>query len=686
MRSVVRLAGPLMVCAAVCVLGTNELRSQTPGVLRGFVYDDKGSAIAGATVSVSSPTQGTTGRGAVTDRSGVFQIPGLSPSRDYAVSAAFPGFSTVIVSPIEVEAGRTSRVRITLPPESLLGERVEVRARPEAIEPDSTTTQTRFSSEFIEALPILGRNYQDILTLAPGVSDTDGDGNPNIHGARDTDVRTLVDGVSTVDPLTGKVGQQLNIESIDEIEVKTAGATAEFGRAQGGFVNVITKSGGNLFSGTFKFYWRGSALDGKGAGNDEPLLHGGQSSLSISDLNFNDYKPFLSVGGPIKRDRAWYFLTTEYIQEQEPVNAVSQTFVTTMRQKRVFGKLSWDVTPSQKLVFTATYDPFERDNQGLDFFTQPESAFRTKEGGRNFVLKEMAIFNPNAFLETTLQWFQSNPRQIPNLGQDTNHNGVLFVDLNLDGFLSASERDPGEDWDRDGAWDVFEDLNHNLRPDPGEDLDHDGRIPVVNAHCEGATREDKDCDGHLDNVNEDTNHNSILDIDAGEDRDGDRHLDDGTEDRNHDGVLDDRPFPQASDQVREFLPDGTSVLLPAAYPYPHLRPLPPDQDYRIDLGRSSGPISGPYFRDSDSRRKRIALRQDLSAFVPDRHGQHDIKLGGIVEREGYDQNMHQLPTLVTTPPGKLDPGSVSVDSGGDASNTAGSITAGLYVQDLYKPR
>src|SRR2546426_10310133 len=83
------------------------------------------------------------------------------------------------------------------------------------------------SSEFIDALPILGRDYQDVLTLAPGVSDVDGDGNPTIHGSRDTDVITLVDGVSTNDPLTGKRGQEINIDSIQEIEVKTAGATAE---------------------------------------------------------------------------------------------------------------------------------------------------------------------------------------------------------------------------------------------------------------------------------------------------------------------------------------------------------------------------------------------------------------------------------------------------------------------------
>src|SRR5207249_3003153 len=153
--------------------------------------------------------------------------------------------------------------------ETSLVQRVEVKAEPRIVSLDETTTQTRFSAELIDSLPLLGRNYQDILALAPGVTDTDGDGNPNIHGARDTDMVTLVDGVSTSDPLTGKLGAQLNIESIQEIEVKTSGATAEYSRAQGGFANILTKSGGNEFEGTFKIYWRGAALDGDGAGTDD---------------------------------------------------------------------------------------------------------------------------------------------------------------------------------------------------------------------------------------------------------------------------------------------------------------------------------------------------------------------------------------------------------------------------------
>src|SRR6266571_593560 len=196
------------------------------------------------------------------------------------------------------------------------------------------------SSELIDALPVLGRNYQDVLVLAAGVSDVDGDGNPNIHGARDTDVVTLVDGVSTSDPLTGKIGAQLNIESIQEIELKTSGATAEFSRAQGGFANIITKSGGNDFRGTFKFFWRGSILDGDGAGIDDPRLHGGIGENDLRSMTFNDFLPFLALEGPIVKDRAWFFLANEYIQQEQPVNALSTSFLAGTREFREFLKLT----------------------------------------------------------------------------------------------------------------------------------------------------------------------------------------------------------------------------------------------------------------------------------------------------------------------------------------------------------
>jgi len=104
--------------------------------------------------------------------------------------------------------------------------------------PAGTSTSTTFDSAFIDALPILGRNYQDVLNMAPGVSNVNGDGNPTVRGSRDTDVITLVDGAS-VPEVGGVIGGDLSLDSIQEIEVTTAGATAAFGQSTGGVVKTM---------------------------------------------------------------------------------------------------------------------------------------------------------------------------------------------------------------------------------------------------------------------------------------------------------------------------------------------------------------------------------------------------------------------------------------------------------------
>lgn len=125
-----------------------------------------------------------------------------------------------------------------------------------------------------------------------------------------------------------------------------------------------------------------------------------------------------------------------------------------------------------------------------------------------------------------------------------------------------------EDLDGDGKFDVFEDRNHDGVIDNQEtDFDGDGRATPPNG-CEGVNREDKDCDGHLDFLNEDLNHNGILD--PGEDLDGDGHLDDGTEDRNHNQRLDDRPDPAIDNGL---IPDEHGNLN-NFYPYGEAKPSP----------------------------------------------------------------------------------------------------------------
>jgi hypothetical protein len=649
--------------------------AQTTGAVRGIVTDAAGLPLESATVTVSSMAQNVTGRAAVTDSGGRFQIGSLPAGNDYQMAAIFPGFAGVTLTNIEVSAGQTSIIKISLEKRSeALQETVQVKAAAPIVSLQDTTTQSTFSAEFIDALPLLGRNYQDILALAPGVSDVDGDGNPNIHGARDTDVVTLVDGVSTTDPLTGKIGAQLNIESIQEIEVKTSGATAEFSRAQGGFANIITKSGGNQFEGTFKIYYRGSVFDGDGAGIDDPALHGGIGEHGLRELSFRDILPFLSLSGPIVKDRAWYFLATEYVSIEDPVNAISNSFVATQEEVRQFAKFTWQAAPSHRLTLSFNYDPQNFLNQGLNSFTREESGYTLHQGGPIITAKWLGILAPNVTLETSLSSFDEKPSREPTLDPDTNGNGVQWVDRNHNGFAEATEYDGGEDYDNDGAFDVFEDtLHRNDILDPGEDRDNDGRLtrsgrPGNPGGCEGVLREDVDCDGHLDTIDEDPNGNGIFDPGEPGDVDGDGTLEHGIEDRNHNLSLDDTPLPGST------------------YPYGELHPLPSDRFYTID--QTHGITSGPFYEDFTDSRRRFTVRNDLTLFVPDFYGSHDMKMGMVVERENFNRTTTGRPIIAPViRDSRTGPSTVRsllpVES--EVENSATALTGGIYIQDSFKP-
>ncbi|HEV8702141.1 MAG TPA: carboxypeptidase regulatory-like domain-containing protein [Candidatus Polarisedimenticolia bacterium] len=669
---------PGILPAALSLLVGIPAAAQTHGGLKSLVVDKQGEPIPGATVVVTNHSTGVA-RGGLTDSLGICRFMPLPPGGGYSLKVVFPGMATLEMSDVDITAGVIASVTIVLVPETDVQARVRIVYHLDTIDPAQTATQTRFTSEFIDALPILGRNYQDFLALAPGVTDVDGDGNPNIHGARDTDVVTLVDGASTVDPLTAKIGQQLNIDSIQEIEVKTSGASAEYGRGQGGFINIVTKSGSNEFAGNFKFFVRSSRLDGGGHSVDDPRLHG---RIGRTELEFEDLRPFVSVGGPLKKDTAWYFATAEYVRLEEPIRATTQNFVRGTTEQRAFGKLTWSVASNHRLTFSVTIDPQEYDNQGVDSLTREESGYSERLGGTNLLLKETAIFSPSVFLESTVQKFESRPRWGPNLDPDTNGNGILFIDRNQDGQFGPTERDPGDDWDGDGAWDVFEDANHEGTLNAGEDRDGDGRLTRKLIGCEGATREDQDCDGHLDVLDEDTNRNHRLDY--GEDMDLDGRLDEGGEDRNGNGRLDDRPFPHPTDDFDRYLPNGVRIDWPSYYPYDRFRPLAGDRDYLID---EDGITSGPFYIDLRGTRGRVTLREDLAIFVPDLRGQHDLKIGGSVEREGSSQDIRLRPVLMPNGSDRRtgQASFIGVQLASEASNVASGQAMALYVQDTYKP-
>ncbi|HEV8335376.1 MAG TPA: TonB-dependent receptor [Candidatus Polarisedimenticolia bacterium] len=717
-----RRASRLAVIPAImlALVSTWGLTQTTPSILKGIVVDKDGNPLPGVTVTLENPSLGIAAMGGVTNAQGEFRITPVPAGKGYVLRASFPTYQKIEFRDIEIPQGRTIVQNITLRPEFKVVERVE--GKEDVVDTEKTEIKTTISSEFISGLPVLGRDYQDVLTLAPGVTDVNNTGNPNIHGARDTDVVTLVDGVSTTDPFTGQFGQNLNVESIEEIEVITSGASAEFSRAQGGFVKIITKSGGNEFKGTFKFEMRTNKLDGDGAGIDRADVRGGLGERDgFRNISFTDLYPFISLSGPFIKDHLFYYFAPEYSQEQVPINAGTQAFVQTTKSQRLTAKVTWNMTADNRLTFTGLWDDEQDFNLGLDSFTDKESAYTFGRGGPTLTLSENAIFNPSLSLESTISRFDQTFFFEPDTDPDTNGNGILTTDNrrdlggNNDGFINLRERDAGWDLDGDGRFDVFEDFDGDHRlsgcvdvfdPDTlattkichppeapiGEDRDWDGRLtnPVG---CEGPNREDVNCNGFLD-FETDSNENGVVDPD--EDTGipcgnptlcpqgyipgtrGNGQLD--TEDRNGNQALDDTPFPNWADSNHNGIPERGEFTAP----------LPPDHQYVLNFNTNR--VTGPYFFTERDSRTRDSLKEDLSYYIDDLLGSHDIKMGLAWEKEGYHSHATQRP-IWQVATGAVDQatGQVGGTIGSflatqeNALNSANSNNMGFYIHDTYKP-
>jgi outer membrane receptor protein involved in Fe transport len=357
-------------------------QSGTVAVLTGQVVDKEGQPMPGVTITAHSEKSAMKPAGTVTDADGRFRIAPLTPSDDYVLTADLPGFAKVEVSPIDLDPGKTTTQNITLVPSTETTEKVTIVAKGDIVDVASTKTATVFNSEFIEGLPIIGRSYQDILTLAPGVTDVDGDGNPNVNGARSTDFQTRVDGVNTTDPASGTFGQNMNLESIAEIEVITTGASAEFSQAQGGFANIITKSGGNDLEGSFKFFFRSDLFDNDGANNQDIF-----DKNTFGDLDgFQDIRPFLTMGGPFVKDKFWYFFSLQFISVEAPINTLTGTVTQTADGWNNFGKITYQPSPSHRLSLSVNWDPLDLGGLGLGTGVDPESDFDWAQGGTNSTL------------------------------------------------------------------------------------------------------------------------------------------------------------------------------------------------------------------------------------------------------------------------------------------------------------
>jgi hypothetical protein len=360
------------------------------------VVDSNGDPLPAATVTISHPTGYVKEAAVLTNAKGLAVFPVLratgTSTVGYTINIVFPGFAPMQLTDVKVSMGETTRQPVQLAEEIV--ERVKVVAKTDVVDLENTSQTTKFSEEFIDDLPVPGRFYQNVLTLAPGVQDADGDGNPNVHGSRNRDFKAEVGGISNVDPLTGQRMNQVNPNSIEEIEVVTAGAGVEFSRAQGGFARILQKQGSNEFEGQVDFIYRSSILDGSGADNTD----------KINEPDFDWIQPGFQFSGPIVKDKLWYRLSHQWINRGIPVNTTNGISVVTDDEQIHADQLTWQISPRNKLALQYQWGGREITNFGVSSTLPEESSQSRTWDPVNYMATWTAPFSPKILIETQLAW------------------------------------------------------------------------------------------------------------------------------------------------------------------------------------------------------------------------------------------------------------------------------------------
>ena len=274
------------------------------GVLEGVVRDASGAVLPGVTIEARAESGAVLTT--VSDDQGHYRFPSLLPG-NYTLTATLTGFNPKTSEPIRVALGQVKAYDFAL---ALSGvtETVAVTAFSPLVDIRQPARQTNIRNEQVELLP-KGRDFTSLVTQAPGANNEDKLGGLSIDGASAGENRYIIDGVETTDPQTGTSGMNLIADFVEEVQVKSSGYTAEYGGATGGVINVLTKAGTNTFGGTLGFQFQGDAL----AASRRPTLR-----INLTNANASEYvtypedeesrvEPMFSLGGPIVRDRVWFF-------------------------------------------------------------------------------------------------------------------------------------------------------------------------------------------------------------------------------------------------------------------------------------------------------------------------------------------------------------------------------------------
>jgi hypothetical protein len=394
--------------AAVLVLLLAPLafsQSRETGAIRGVVTDEGNVPLPGVNVTLSGGNlMGV--RTFVTDTLGEFRFPALPPG-EYQVKAELQGFGTVIREKIRLTTTSTLTVDMQLKP-ATVNEEVTVIAQSPTVDIKSTeTASVTLSNEILRNIPY-SQFAMDIVNLAPGVN------NDSAYGASSgTGVAYTMDGVGVGDPDAGTAWVFLDPNIVEEAKIMGVGLPAEYGNFTGVIFNLVTKSGGNKFSGHVEFNRQLSGTKFWQAHNNGAYL---DDFPSLSSPSSNLFDLTVHLGGPIVKDKLWFYAGYQYYRTKDQATGFPNP--SDYKQPRAFLKLTAQLTRSLNINVSVENDTYDGNNRaaGANVDTDATIIEKAPDWVGSFSLTQ--ILSPKTFFDLKGAFFTGYYNLDPNAGLD----------------------------------------------------------------------------------------------------------------------------------------------------------------------------------------------------------------------------------------------------------------------------
>ncbi|MFQ6038864.1 MAG: carboxypeptidase regulatory-like domain-containing protein, partial [Candidatus Aminicenantales bacterium] len=390
---------PLCVVFFLLLALIPPLRAIETGEIKGKVVDEKGAPLPGVAITARSPNlQGA--RTAFSSPEGDFYFP-LLPVGRYTLSFRLEGFTPLIKENVIVRLGRVTDVHAVMRL-SEIKEEIVVTATP----------------PLIEKIPVQNRNIVDIVKYAPGVTGvrvntrrgTATQGQPSFRGEGEEGNTWIVDGLAVSGVRLKNSGVPLNFDAIEEIQIISDPFSPEYGSAYGGIINMVTRSGSNDLEGEFALALTNKHLQSR---------RREQLAIVTEPEYFSNYNWYLNLGGPLIKDKLWFFLSDNFYTntEQTRDQTLDYFFVPggtfTTRTNNLFAKLTYALSQNHTLSLTAVHNRSLGQKGGTGI---PDLFEDHRFSDTVFRLNYKGILSPSMFIEAGLGVIDRIDRKEPVTG------------------------------------------------------------------------------------------------------------------------------------------------------------------------------------------------------------------------------------------------------------------------------